>query len=313
MTVLGWSYCRRPGADTHRRLGLLLQGTGQTPGCEQRLSRHFDPDTGKLLTAPKPISQPTAGRERAQCPDFSRDGKYLAYYVAPAPKPSPEGPRYGPGKIVIRTLETGQEREITLSPKLSTGAGTALAALGSRRALHPRFGVAPKQVAEASIRSTSKRGSSIRCLDAPPAIDWQLIGSPVILARPKDDTVGTENCLPTERRFSSSRPLGIRTSPRHADVRECRIVARDLETGQEREIYRNPDGVFGFSTTPSRRMGSMCLSAEGRRWRSSRPRAVSPANCSSSRTDPSTAWARAMTWTPDSRHAAVRENHGRKV
>ena len=66
------------------------------------------------------IPQPTAERKTAFSPDFSRDGKYLAYYATPANEwTRSKGWRNDPGKIVIRPLETGQERELTLSPKFS--------------------------------------------------------------------------------------------------------------------------------------------------------------------------------------------------
>jgi len=79
----------------------------------------IEPDSGKLLAAPKPLPRPYG--HRAISPEFSPDGKFLAYYVAPTFERLNQATQFGPGNIVVRSLETGQEREITVSPRFSDG------------------------------------------------------------------------------------------------------------------------------------------------------------------------------------------------
>jgi len=208
-----------------------------------------DPDTGKLLTAPIPVSQPTAGRERAMYADFSHDGKYLAYYVAPAPEQSPEGLRYGPGNIVIRTLETAQEREITLSPELSTrGPFLRWAADGRSIFVHGsvetgRYGI---------YRVDTETGKlDPFMLDAPELAmtDWR--SHP--LGRRKGDGIAYGELSSDGKTLFLIRGRLDPNAPSGRRHTRLRVVARDLETGQEREIYRNPDGVFDlllFAVSP---------------------------------------------------------------
>ncbi|MDA2929243.1 tetratricopeptide repeat protein [Acidobacteria bacterium AH-259-O06] len=63
----------------------------------------LDPDTGKLLSPPRRVTERFVGR--SSCPDWSPDGKYLAYI-------SWRGPEWtGRNIIVVRSVETGEERE----------------------------------------------------------------------------------------------------------------------------------------------------------------------------------------------------------
>ena len=211
--------------------------SGQAELMHSSYLASLDPDTGKILTAPKPISQPSAERELVQSPDFSRDGKYLAYYVAPAPKKR----RYGPGNIVIRTLETGQEREITLSPKLSCSGrlghlswapdGRSIFVCG--RAETGRHGIYQVDINTGNLDPV--------VLEAPEqtSTDWQLHlnfdnveGEHVLWGEPSAD--GKTLFFPRHHFDPNAKQF----------ITQCRIVARDLETDEEREIYRNPDGVF---------------------------------------------------------------------
>jgi Tol biopolymer transport system component len=67
----------------------------------------FDPATGKVLGPPKPGPARTVGNNVS--PAWSPDGEYLAYYRLSG--------REDPGIIVIHSLETGEERE--LSPPIA--------------------------------------------------------------------------------------------------------------------------------------------------------------------------------------------------
>jgi Tol biopolymer transport system component len=69
----------------------------------------LDPTTGKVLTPPKKIPQRFEGTNAS--PDWSPDGKYLAY-VSVRGLASVE--RVGSCVLVIRSVETGKERELPL-------------------------------------------------------------------------------------------------------------------------------------------------------------------------------------------------------
>jgi len=243
------------GVSTRGHFGPVRTPTGgwafyyREPGESKVVSSAFlaalDPDTGELLNDLKPVSQPTAGRERAMSPDFSRDGKYLAYYVAPAPEQSPNGPRYGPGNIVIRSLETDQEREITLSPKLShAGAlnvfsrwapdGRSIICCG--QAETGRFGLYRVDIDTGNLNPL--------VLDAPELTktDWQL---PWALGDTKADRLAwVIDLSPDGKTLFFARLHWDPNAAAGEQVTQCRVVARDLETDQEKVIYRNPDGAF---------------------------------------------------------------------
>ena len=75
----------------------------------------LDPATGKILDRPRPATESVVGNTLS--PAWSPDGKYLAYYTL-------SGSR-GYGNMVIRSLETGEER--TLSPKISASRNSGAA------------------------------------------------------------------------------------------------------------------------------------------------------------------------------------------
>lgn len=78
----------------------------------------IDSDSHKLLKPPQQVSSTDL---QALSLEFSADGKSLAYYVRPTQKRTDEGWLYPPGRMVVLSLTTGQEREITLSPNYSDG------------------------------------------------------------------------------------------------------------------------------------------------------------------------------------------------
>gem|GEM_PF-1934412 len=209
----------------------------------------LDPTTGKLLTPPERITNPSPGRERALSPDFSRDGKFLAYYVAPAAERSPQQMPFVPGNIVIRSLETGQEREVTLSPKLS-GMGLIMLASSLRwapdgRSILIRGGLETGHSGIYRINTETGKLNHV-VLDNPEPIkpNGQIAPDPNQI---KGNRLGWGELSPDGKTLFYPRlHFDPDTSSESRRIR-CRLLARDLETGREREIYRNPDGGFGFS------------------------------------------------------------------
>ena len=210
----------------------------------------LDAETGKLSIAPERITQPAAGRERALRPDFSRDGKYLAYFVAPACGSTSAGSwRCPPGNIVvIRSLETGHESDITLSRKLSLWSRLLWAPDGRSIFTHGKL--------ETGVHGIFRLDTETGRLD------------PVVLsemsATVKSDVVRFAELSPNGQTLFFHRydepPNAwktLRSGPPLARTwTQSRIVARDLETDEEKEIYRIPEGVF---------VSSLLVSPDGQR------------------------------------------------
>jgi len=264
----------------------------------------LDLDAGKLLKAPMPVLEAPGSGERATSLDFSRDGKYLAYYVSGALKQSPKGFWYGPGKIVIRSLETGQEREITLSPKFGTLGGSAWL----------RWAPDGRSVLVLGCTEELSRGIHRVDLDSgklTPVVlepeqtitDWQLVFTK---GRVEGDSVGRGELAPDGKTLFFIRGHFDPNAPRGRQGAGLRIVARDLETDQEREIYRNPDGVFDllfFAVSPD---GQRVFVASKTMLKVFPTAGGEPCELGekepSARFDWTSVTPSTVAWTPDSRH-----------
>jgi len=84
-------------------------------GANDLLVAEMDLETGRLLAEPVPVVS-RYGRPR-QRPDWSPDGRYLAYEVT---RPSILA-RDGPLSVVVRDMETGREREMSQGFRLLGG------------------------------------------------------------------------------------------------------------------------------------------------------------------------------------------------
>jgi len=199
----------------------------------------LDPDTGKLLTAPKIIPQPTAERQWPRSPDFSRDGKYLAYHAMPTGEWTPKGWRNPPGKIVIQSLETGQERELTLSPKLSHKYGAPRlrwAPDGRSILIQGRIETGQGGIFRADIE-TGKLITVVTAGPDPTAPNWQ--GYCYHYDGAHDYATFPEWSADGKTVFF----IRGHTDRTHRRRTQRRFMACDLETGEERVIYRDPEGV----------------------------------------------------------------------
>jgi Tol biopolymer transport system component len=83
---------------------------GVSTGMNEVYIATLDPETGKVVSPPAPVSQRYVGAHWA--PDWSADGEHLAYVRQQGPIPREVGSR-----IVIRSMATGEEREMV--PKLT--------------------------------------------------------------------------------------------------------------------------------------------------------------------------------------------------
>ena len=197
----------------------------------------LDLQQGKLVGSLTPLSQSQRVVSANFSPDWSPDGKYLAY--VPNRGVLPEG--FGSKQLSIRHLETGEER--ILSPKLSYIS-------------RPRW--APDG------RSIFVNGKDMKNRQGLYKIDPQSGDVSVVLHSEPGTYVQWVECSPDGKTifYNEGNPKGNR------------LVKRDLETGQETELLRgtvqdfavSPDGqqlVFGFWDRATRVKSLRVISTAG--------------------------------------------------
>jgi Tol biopolymer transport system component len=210
----------------------------------------LDLEADKVLVPPALVSARMDLRNNALC--WSSDGKYLAYYVAPMWVPSPKGRLYGPGNIVIRSLGTGQERELILSPKFTDkgfGGGVNWAPDGRSLLIRGWIETGHHGIFRVNI-DTGKLTPVVLTNPEPMSPNWQ--------ARPDPDQVKGDFILRGELSPDGNTLFYHRylndpdAPPEHMGTHTLtRLFARDLRTGQEREIFGNPDVLFRrFALSP---------------------------------------------------------------
>jgi Tol biopolymer transport system component len=99
-------------------LGFTPKGSfyyGINTGVRDLYTATFDFEMGKLLDPPVPVTQLFAGKNSS--PDWSPDGSQLAYLSDRSRRNNPGGFGVNADTIVIRSLQTGKERE--LRPQLA--------------------------------------------------------------------------------------------------------------------------------------------------------------------------------------------------
>ncbi len=182
----------------NRPLGFTQNGSfyyaiGSAPSKDVYVAT-LDPTTGKVLGTPKKISQRFEGRNKS--PDWSRDGKYLAYV-------SVRG-RFQE-TLVIRSVETGKEREVPLKMTIR-GKG------------HFRWSPDGRYLLAAGQDQKGRDG--LYRIDVQTGEVTQLV----------------QNYFRTAAWSFDGKVIFYRSY--EPSTESSRIMARDLESGQEKEIYR---------------------------------------------------------------------------
>ncbi len=180
-----------------------------TGGMAQLMTTRFDPDTGKVVGTPTYVSR-MGGEQRS--PSFSRDGRWLAYIVYD---------RAAAFRLVVQSVESGEERVVRIDPKpVSMGAAVMFPDGRSLlvRAMHPKDGggIYRVDVASGTWTSFKKPGEEGEVLGWPNGISRD--GKTIYLGR--------------------GEPAA--SDPTH-------LIARDIETGQEREVTQGIPWSFGLS------------------------------------------------------------------
>ncbi|MDA2924007.1 tetratricopeptide repeat protein [Acidobacteria bacterium AH-259-L09] len=204
------------------RNGSFYYGVGR--GTHDVYIATLDPVTGQVLDPPKKISQRYVGSNLG--PDWSPDGRYLAYLSLRDPAPTPGFDTAG-WVLVIRSVETGEERELPLKmttkrfvPRWSPDGRSLLAAARDHKG---RMGV---------YRIDAQTGEVL----------------PIVQLGP-DASTGWAEWSP------DGKAIFYKTWDFATRVR--RILERDLETGHERELDRS---TFGSER------GGRAISPDGRQW-----------------------------------------------
>ena len=214
-----------------RTIGLTRSGSlhyAVNAGMQDVYIADLDPDSGRVEGAPKRLSSRYVGAN--MWPAWSSDGKSLAYSRQRGARAN------GPGSlfIVIRSMETGEEREIPARPRQLHPAhwfpdGRSLVAAfwdGSRKSVdYYRVDV---RTGEASLLRRGKGGGPFRPDHNPLRPDLSPDGKTLFFSQ-------------RERAGSA--------------IASTRVLAYDIETAREREVLRL-DG--------ERIVGSVFVSPDGR-------------------------------------------------
>ncbi len=200
-------------------IGFTREGSlyyGLETGMMDIYTASLDFKTGKLLAAPTKATERFVGSN--SWPDWSSDGRYLAYV-------SQRGPMWeGSFVVCIRSLKTGEERD--LAPKLSyiffpRWSPDGRSILLSARDAKNRWGLYVMDVNSGNVTPVVQNREGVQVGWAGPR--WSTDGKVVFYVR------------------------------RERGSEQASVVARELETGQEKEVYRAPAGALfahGSSISP---------------------------------------------------------------
>jgi Tol biopolymer transport system component len=174
----------------------------------------FDFQSGKLLAEPKKATERYVGSNTG--PEWSPDGRYLAYVSSRG-----RSWRQGSLALCIRSLDTGEERDLTpdlgyyMGPRWSPD-GRSLLLVGFDR--QSRSGLYRVDVETGVVTPLVQSEVDV----FPASLEWARGGKAVVYRRQQPNTTGQ------------------------------RIVVRDIESGREEEVYRAPAGTSlqGFALSP---------------------------------------------------------------
>jgi len=194
----------------------------------------LDPQTGEILAPPKRTITRFEGAN--QTPDYSPDGKYLAYISTRGVRSS--FMRNDVGNVLcVRSLETGKDRKIFPEGLKSFG--------------YPRWSPDSRSVFVVSW-VTHKDSVGIYRIDAQTGGVTRVVISEV-------------GELYWHERSRDGKAIFLVRRDRTKNLRQ--IVARDIKTGMETEIYRSPssESFYVFSSPDGKRLSLISRDQEGGR------------------------------------------------
>jgi Tol biopolymer transport system component len=187
-------------------LGFTRDGSfyyGSSVGMEEIYIAMFDTTTGKILSTPAALPRRYSGGNLA--PDWSPDGKYLAYSSKKNPAPSGANARV----ITIRSVDTGEERE--LSSKID-----------------PRYNL-----------RWSPDGRTVLVVGIGPE---NQPGAYAINVETGDIVASLKRAFWAEWARDGKTVFYLHNNPDKAP-----LLVRDLKTGQDKELSRDPMGSISVS------------------------------------------------------------------
>ena len=199
-------------------MGITREGSlyyGLETGMMDVYTASLDFKTGKLLGAPKKATERFVGSNSS--PDWSPDGRHLAYV-------SHRGTMWqGSFVVCIRSLETGEERD--LSPKLSY-------------IFTPRWSPDGRSILLLARDAKNRHGLYLMDVESGTV-------TPVVQNREGVEVGWTRPTWSPDGKAI----FYVRQEPGN---KKTSLVARELETGQEKEVYRAPAGVsvHGSAVSP---------------------------------------------------------------
>lgn len=210
-------------------LGFSRNGSfyyGALAGLKDVYVATLDPATGKVLDRPTNVSSERFAGTNAFA-EWSRDGKQLVYV-------SERGGGHwavGSRTMVIRSRETGEERELTprlvnphrLEPHWSPDGRFFLA---SGRDTKGRNGIYRIDAQTGDVTSILQTGPE-------PGDLWTAVGS------------------------ADGKAIFYQRQDRAAKV--SRILVHDIETGRERELYQHQGSIYSFTVSPDTREMAFAL------------------------------------------------------
>jgi len=175
----------------------------------------LDPETGKILSPPKKVITRFEGSNNN--PDYSPDGKYLAYISRRPPMTMIDGNLPYGNILCIRSLETGEEHE--LKPKKINRLG--------RQRWSP-------DCSSILVGGLNNNGWGIYQIDAQTGTV-----TPVVMSGAEEN----EAIYSGEWSHDGKAIFYVRTN----DTNNLRqILVRNLESGTEKELYRTSDDDFFY-------------------------------------------------------------------
>ena len=232
----------------------------------------LDFGVGEVLTPPTKMSLRFEGSNYA--PAWSPDGKYLTY----------ASQRSSGTVLVIRSVESGQERD--LSPK------TIDVYLWQRGWAAPRWSPDGRSILVTGLDKKKSRGVYLVDTDT---------GRVSAIAAVRQQREGGDDAWPSWPDFSKD-------GKQIYYIRDRSIISHDLETRQERELYRANGYIYRLACSPDGRQLAFLEAAEALR-----PTVVKlmpdsggePRVLFTLREGNRFSWGVGLSWTPDGRHVVV--------
>ena len=242
-------------------------------GTTDIYTAEFDPATGKVLTQPQDATQRFVGSNSS--PAWSPDGLSLAYishnqHWLAAPRS---------GDISIRSLKTGQERDLDVSAKLPFMWGPLRWSPDGRSIL---VGGKDRKIRHGLFRVDAQTGEVM------PVVWWG------------DSEISNPAWFPDGKRLLYSYKRD------ESDTKTDTIVIRDLDTGREKELFQSSVGskIDDIALSPDGQEVALTLLEKGTRSSALKvfPVAGGDANELVRAKEPEAIVGDSLSWSPDSRY-----------